>query len=370
MTNPAFNDPFSAAYDQVALHQSELPAHAGCNVYEPDNHDDYQCIAVWQPAPELGALTWTRGGQRIMLGLYRDEGRAAQRMPMTAMTWTRQGPLVTVTCLKPHYLAIGAEVELGNLRGLHDLSVAAVLSADRLTFTVSITPVIGPASGAAFYTPLALINFLTDYIIFRLLPSFRPISVATALQIIEAANPELARAPVSLMNLTTGSVQTVSEVAMQPALQARSHRQQLDELNKPLRQLYDARGLVIPTDARFSKTANIKRYASMPLVNQHDPVPTSNAALPAYDFYGFELNDPARGPFYSSSIISYDGASSDGIARAVNNGHVIHSGFIHDVFGDYVVGARANNTLITRKSVQPVVVDQHNTPFKRPSKVE
>lgn len=294
MIYPPFNDPGHESYDLVSIEAASLPKPLGCYVYTPDNYDDYQCLSIWQPAPELGARTWTRNGQRILIGVYRDEGREV--IP---------GP-------EPEY----------------------------------------PYETRA---------------VFRLLPSFRVIPVAEVLAIIADANPELSREIVTLTSIQTGDVQRATEIMTRTTdVINRNHRQQLNELQRPLRQVYDAKGNVIPPDMRFSKNDNAKLHLTVPMVNQHDPIPSSNSALPAYDFYGFPLNDPSRGPFYRTDIVGYDEDEADGIARYENNGTPVYSGPIHDVFGDFVVGARANKTLITRKPVQPILVDHHNTPLKAP----
>lgn len=363
--NPPFNDPFAAEYDELSMHHSELPKPAGCYVYEPDNHDDYQCLAIWQPAPELGAREWIRNGKRILIGLYRDEGRETQAQPYTAMTWTRSSAVLTVTCAKAHHLAVGDPVSLEGIN-TPGFSTATVTSVSGLTFQ-TITAIVGATSGAGVYAPEKLINFVEDYVVFRLLPTFRPVSIATVLEILDGADPLHSRKQVNLTNITTGDVQQTTEITTRTTSALyRRHRQQLDELNKPLRQTYDARGRVIKPDLRFSKHANAKLYVNVPMVNQHDPIPTANNSLPVHDFYGFDLNDPTRGPFYRSDIVKYDNSSAVGLSRFMNNGSTVYAGIIHDVFGDYVVGARSNNTLITRKPVQPLLVDHHNTPYKRP----
>lgn len=143
----------------------------------------------------------------------------------------------------------------------------------------------------------------------------------------------------------------------------------MDELSKPLRQVYDARGRPIPPDLRFSKRQNAALYLTAPMTNQWDPIPTANPYLPVYDYYGFPIND-RRDPLHRTDIVSYDPDSPNGIKRLVlgNGSAPVYAGPLFDVFGDFVVGARANNTLITRKPVQPIMVDLHNTPFKQPQR--
>lgn len=288
--SPNFNDPLSATYAEISCHRDDIPTHHGCYVYTPDNYDDYQCIALWQPAPELGAREWTRNGKRILIGVYRDEGRMSQ----------------------PGY------------------------------------------------------DFFNDYVVFRLLPTFKPVPIALIREILEVAEPEHSRANVTLTDIQTGVMQVKSEIqTYSSSMSYRRHRQQLDELKKPLRQVYDAKGRVIPPDLRFTKTANAALYFNVPMVNQWDPIPATNPYLPVYDFYGFPLNDASRGPFFAHDIIKYDSSNAVGLSRRLNGGSAIYDGIIHDVFGDYVIGARSNNTVVTRKPVQPLLVDHHNTPYKR-----
>lgn len=359
--SPNFNDPFSTTYNEVSCHRNDLPTYRGCYVYTPDNHDDYQCLALWQPAPELGAREWTRNGKRILIGVYRDEGRTVQRQPLLPMTWTLAGTTLTVVTDRPHHLSIGVEVELA---AAPETSALVTSIQSSTVFTVEVTP--GSATGNGAWSPTAEIDFFNDYVVFRLLPTFKPVSVALIRDILAAAEPELSRANVTLTDIRTGATQVKSEVqTFSSSMLYRRHRQQLNELQQPLRQIYDARGRVIPPDLRFTKHANAALYFNVPMVNQWDAIPTSNASLPAYDFYGFPLNDASRGPFYAADIIRYDSSNAVGLGRRTNGGSAIYSGVIHDVFGDYVVGSRSNNTLITRKPVQPLLVDHHNSPYKR-----
>lgn len=362
--SPNFNDPFSSAYDDVSCHHDDLPTHHGCYVYTPDNHDDYQCLALWQPAPELGAREWTRNGKRILIGVYRDEGRVNQRQPTTAMTWTLNANVLTVTTVKPHRLLTGELVQLfSTVEPDLTLPVVAVLSPT--SFTVD-SPISGVDAQPGAYSPLKDVDFANDYVVFRLLPSFKPAPVALIREILAAAEPELSRANVTLTDIRTGLFQVKSEVqTFSSSMLYRRHRQQLDELQRPLRQVYDAKGRVVPPDLRFTKNANAALYVNVPMVNQWAAVPTANEWLPAYDYYGFPLNDVSRGPFYATDIVRYDSGNALGLSRRVNGNSAIYTGVIHDVFGDYVVGARANNTLVTRKPVQPLLVDHHNTPYKR-----
>ena len=264
-------------FDDLSALRVDLPQPKGCWIYEPDNHDDYQCLVIWQPAPELGARQWTLFGQRILIGVYRDEGRY----------------------------------------GLSETNV-----------------------------------------VFRLLPSFRVVPVSVILDILENANPELNRHTVALTDIVSGSTKLLSEVDLRQrgaGADHRQHRQQFDELRKPMRQDYDARGNVIQPKLRFSKHANAALYLAPPLVDQYAGQHTSNAVLPVYDYYSRPL---------LPTDVFYDPDSVDGLGY----GDDYDGQFEHDVFGDFIVGARANNTLITRKPVQPIQVDHHNAPLKRPSR--
>lgn len=284
---PPFDSPLDSGYDAVSRPTADLVRPAGCYIYTPDNYDDYHCLALWQPAPELGAKTWTRAGRRILIGVYRDEGR------------------------------------------LDDVDQYA-------------------------------------NVVFRLLPTFKVVPLAVIDEILAGCNPEESRELVALTDIRTGDVQVNSEVqTYTTSTLYRLHRQQMDELSKPLRQVYDAKGRPIPPDLRFSKKENAALYLTTPMTNQWDPIPTANPFLPVYDYYGFPLNE-RRNPLHRTDIITYDPDSVNGIKRLVlgNGSTPVYDGPLFDVFGDYVVGARANNTLITRKPVQPLRVDHHNTPFK------
>lgn len=366
MTSPALDSPFDIAYDAVSCHSDDVPSNSGCYVYKPDNYDDYSCIAIWQPAPELGARTWTRFGRRILIGVYKDEGRPVSYLPpglgTLSATFVLADGILTVTCAEPHGLLAGDFVDVSGTPAPIRQTVLKVVSAT--TFTTATTGANG--SGACLWRPVR-VDFSETHVVFRLLPTFTVVPVQVVRDILAAADPQLSRRNVSLTNILTGQETLTSEVQTYTSnVIYRRHRQQLSESSKPLPQRYDARGRVIPIDLRFSRTANAKLYLNAPNVSQHNPLPTSNATVPVFDYYGFQINDVARGPYYAADLVTYDSSSVTGIKRKTLDDVTLYTGPLHDEFGNFVIGVRANNTTIVRQPVQPLFVDHHGTPYKAP----
>ena len=365
-TNPPFNDLFSFQYDKYSLNIQDLPIPKGCHVYTPDNHDDYHCLMLWQPAPELGAPKWIRGGKRILIGVYRDEGRSSTPIQMTnqIIQWSRVSTTLTIFCPKKHYLNIGDSVNLSNINT--PALVTTVIALPTSTqFQVSVAN-IGLNSGIeAGWAKTLPVDITNQYVVFRLLPSFSPVSIATILEILADATPNIVTKRTTLTNIKTG-INENRTIATIVAGNSRINRQQIDERKKPLVQNYDAAGQVILPPHRFAKTDNESVYITSPYITQYNTVANSDPRVFVYDYYGFDLNDKMRGPFYSSNIIAYGSTSNNGIIRLLNNNSVIYSENLHDRFGDFVTGITSTNLLKTRKPVQPIRTDQHNFPYKSP----
>lgn len=107
-----------------------------------------------------------------------------------------------------------------------------------------------------------------------------------------------------------------------------------------------------------------------PYVN--DPVfynaaPT-DGQLAVYDFYGLNLNDPTRGPYFSSqNVVPSSIDPTKLIVRKDNLGNLIYDGPLSDEFGNLAVGVQVNHALVVRQPVLPLALDEFNRPIKDPT---
>lgn len=98
-----------------------------------------------------------------------------------------------------------------------------------------------------------------------------------------------------------------------------------------------------------------------------------------YDFYGLDLNDPTRAPYYSEQNISRDttqavpidniNIAKHGDTTIDSNGITVTVGKIYDKFGNIVVGIQENNATVVKQPILPLVLDSFNRPVKAPTPV-
>jgi hypothetical protein len=364
--NPSLSLPFSDEYFEVSMHISKLAIPSTCNLYLPDNDDFFSCRVVIQPAPERGAPVWTTpDGKRALLGVYRDEGRPAQIAPFSPMTWVREGSIMTVTvpataAFKP-YFAAGDSVNINAIGTITAVVLTTALSSTQ-AFTISV-PDAGPLSGAGLFQGVKPVNFFDDYVVFRQLPNMKPLKISKALELLASYSAfrtnkqELLTDPVTGLTIAA-TVKEFNTVRLANGGQAPAiNRQQFNELNVPLLQAYDARGRLISPKTRYTKKQNAQHLLEAPNIG--------STALGVYDYYGFYLNDVARAPFNTASLITYDSSAVDGLSRQLGtNGLSKYSGLLFDQFGLVVTGAFSSNRLKLEDPILPLRVDQFNVPFK------
>jgi hypothetical protein len=344
MSNPSLLDIIDPAYATVSLHRSSIPDFAGCRLYQATNTEDGPCLGIYQPDPALGARRWTINGKRILIAMYRDTGRAIQVQPLQTATWTRLGSELTITTT--HHLQVGDEVNIEHVNvGSLNTTVSTYTSS---SFTVQ-TSSGGMTTGTCQWAPVKSINFYDDYVVFRLLPSFRLIKITDLLALLAEINP--VKQLISLPKLEGGFIRQDQLVTNNTLLDERGHA--------PV-YTYDTNGARAQNLQRFAVTDNAPLFITQAPVNQYSGV-TVNTRLYVYDFYGFELNDN-RAPF-GVPLITYNANNASGLHRETSAaGVVFYTGPLYDTFGDIVVGALANNTLFTRKPVQPLYFDEQHLP--------
>jgi len=374
MSSPGLDQPFDPGYDVYSMWREDFVIPSFCLVYRPNNNSDYACDSVIAPVPELGAKIWTRNGRRILIGIYKDEGRPSdQRRPARVVPWVRTVNKIVLTDTVHHHLHVGDVVDIYNTT-TPEARLKVLRVVDAFSFEVQ-SLATGPTSGSTGgYSALAPVNFYEQYIVFRFLPSYKLVPWQDVLDLLATATPTIGTAPVSLTDIVTGdTVQTTRTVFNGSRLLPSGSRsgtelwrQQFDENSKPLAWTYDYLGHAsLPKTVSNSKQNNPPHNTGV-MVNEVSSLDDmTNNQLYVKDYYGFELNDVTRGPFYADDIIIYDPAEPNGIKRKTNGSEPIYEEQLHDEFGNFVTEATEQNTLIARGPILPLAIDQFSVPYKR-----
>ena len=318
-----FYDPFHPYYDQFSIYAGDLQIPSHFSVYLPDNQTDYQCLMVIAADKSKGASRWTlnhsdfgsyQADTWITIGIYRDEGRAAaQRPPTLGVSWVMNGTTITVTDPN-HKLRVGDSISTQNMN-TPVLVGATVMRVDATTFDFT-TQLGGPTSGTnGSYQQNFKTDFYSNYVVFRLLPSFKLVPYSFIQQIFSSSTPSQVPAVKTIYNITTG--QTISipglvnnDTNYEPPYRSlpttdfltllRRFDQQYDESGNPLPLKYLANGQPSPVVNVDSPYSNSQIFYNAP-VN-----PAGDSRLYVYDYYGIDLNDPTRIPFLSNTIVTRD----------------------------------------------------------------
>jgi hypothetical protein len=370
----SFFDTFNPFYDQYSINHLDFTIPDEWDLFLPDNTVDFQCLSVIAPNPTAGATIWTQYGRWITLGIYRDEGRdPEQRPPVAGLSWTRVGRVLTITDPAGHRLRQDDVVNVTNVNvPLTNVSVTVV---DSVTFQVP-TLLYGDNSGSsATYQPTAIYNFYEQNYVFRLLPSFQLVPYSVVQQIFAATAPTVSLDRQKMLNVTsntTVSLPTVKNVNVNYDLPI--HGTPIYArlpLGIRFGQVYDDQG--DPLALSYLDSGQPKPTNEVDSVYKNDPVhldPDSPDRVYVYDFYGLDVNDPTRSPYFSSSIITRDPTISgnvNNILRRSQNGTTFYKKNLYDLFGNRVIGIQATNALTIRQNVLPLTLDNFNRPTKRPA---
>ena len=381
MTAPAFNDVFNPYYDQFSIWQGYLNIPSHFDVWMPDffNEVDFQCLSVIAPNPAKGAVQWTLNGRWMTIGIYRDEGRATAQRPATInLSWSRTNKVLTITDPAGHRLLAGDYVDL------YDINVPQLLRQPItiLSPTVFTVPTLlyGPTSGSiGAYQPSDPYNFYEQNIVFRLLPSFQlvPWSYVQTLfassaqpqspqlrQIYNITTSVNTQVPRGKSSSTNYDVPYIPVPSVNPTPSDVRFNQVYDEQGNPLEMSYDSYGYPVTITNFDRPNLNSANDYNSPEVN-----PPSPARVFVYDFYGGEINDPARGPYFSTTLITRDTTVTpplNNILRASQNEVFYYSGKLYDGFMNRVVGIQTDNATVVRRNLLPLELDRFNHPTKTP----
>lgn len=375
MSYPDFTDLFNILYDQFSIHEADFSIPSYFNVYYPDNLSDYQCISIIVPSPEKGASSWTQDGKFLTIGIYRDEGRpTSQRLPITGLSWTRQGRSIIITTPTYHKLHNGDLINISNVnvQTLGNLIVSVI---DNFNFSVP-TLAYGATSGLnATFQDNFKTNFYENYVVFRLLPSFQLVPYSTIESIINNTAPIPYIDKKTLYNINTLATVNIpsdsnnsinyklSSYTRNPGPSLTKRFGQLyDSIGNPLLLKYSSYGFPIAVNNVDSIYSNDQIFNNLAINGISDPYVYS------YDFYGFPLNDITRGPTYSLSNISSKTTVIGYINNIDINITIGYSSTVNDLFGNLAIGIQQNNALTIRKQILPLQLNIYNQPIKQPIK--
>jgi hypothetical protein len=374
---PGFNEHFHEYYDQFSIPVSSLNIPSHFAKYIPDNQDDYNCTLVISPSPKKGAKKWTQKGKIITIGIYRDEGRESELPPIvTGVTWDRTGTRLLLTCVKPHGLAVKDHVHLWNINvsGMFSTEVTEIVNSYKFAIKTYLQ---GASSGVGAYQSQTITNFYESYRVFRLLPSFKLLTISELNSIFSETAPLQLTSRRTLFNITTNKdsvlsssktsstnydLPTAGTITKDSLLKLKKRfNQQYDEAGVPLSLSYQETGYASPVNNVDSKYKNQQIFYN---------AQTSSSRIKVYDFYGLDLNDEERGPYFSTTNVTRDEAIKQDIGnlevKTDNQGNPIYSGQLYDEFGNLAIGVQSNNALVVRKQILPLILDAFNMPTKSP----
>lgn len=390
MSAPDHNQPFDTFYDQYSVEKRlfEVPVH--WDVYRPDGADKTGCVSVIVPSRERGAKVWTYNGRWITLGIYRDSGRApALRPPETELTWSRTGKTLWIVSPE-HKLQTGDVVNLYNVN-VPQLLNRVVTKLDDQAFSVE-SVVFGPETGEhGAFQPTTEWNFYEDSYVFRLLPSFKLVPWSLVQELFEVTTPQAPVARREFYNITTDATVVASAahtvntnydlpVRSLPVVDRLSLERRFDQVydsdGNPLALKYRVDGEPVAVNNVDSSSKNNPVNYSSPAANEsnggyYDGDDSQNQRIYVYDFYGLDVNDPARGPWHNQNLVTRDPASTSNTGNFLRfeggDGDPLYAGPLFDEFGNSAVGAQENLALTTIKQVLPLQLDAFNRPTKTPT---
>jgi hypothetical protein len=383
--NAAPEDNFHDYFTDYSVYFKGLKIPSHIAVYSPDNNEDGQCVAVLTPEPSLGATKWTINGKWITIGMFRDEGRETGVKPIhDNIRWVRYDDQLVVYDAQKHQLILGETVTM-SMTNVGSLTSTVTKIINDYTFITTTTPA-GADHGSSlalgsYYQGMRVVNFLEEYVVFRLLPSYRLVTWAFVKDIFDSSTPTFNLQRRSLFEISSGLPMKISNIITadvnhatayeknsdsNPPLQRRFN-QLYDEAGKPLQLSYDNLGQPLPPNYVDSKYKNNPPKNNNTLDYVLNGIPF-NPRVYVYDFYGLEINDPDRGPHNDIDLISRD----ENILGTLNNikrefdvyGNPLFTGKLYDEFGNVVVGIQISNAVVTRQNILPLSLDSFNHPVK------
>ena len=390
MTSPAFNVYFDPAYDVYSVLLDDFMLPDWWDFYLPDNQDDYACRTVIAPNQAAGATKWTHLGKFITIGIYRDQGRPDTNFPTRfGLVWQRIGNQIVINDPDGHTFKTGDLVNLANvnLPVINETVITNVYSSTQ--FAAKCGNVGATSGGSGSYQPVRLKSFYEENIVFRMLPDFRLLPYSVVLDFFSESMPAQDYSTRYLTNITNNQVvqvprtrnenvdytslaQKLNEIFRTSADPDLRFNQAFDEEGEELAVNYDEAGRPIRIQNVNSKYSNSQigynspRTRELPLPDESED---ADDYVYCYDFYGFEINDVLRGPFFANDLITRDPdveGVKNNLLRKSQNGAALYNGYVNDIFGNIVIGVQENNATVVRKPIMPLALDIFNRPIKQP----
>lgn len=402
MTYPNWYKPHDPYYDQYSVEIADFSMPSHFDIFIPDDGSEVGCKTIVMPSPRRGAVNYTKNDKFMVIGIYRDTGREPAIFPViTGKQWSTSGSELTI-------FDSTNKVRVGDYLYCYNTNVTGqqylkCIAREQNFFTLKLASLLGAPSGlSCSYRIDRVKDFAEENIVFRLFPTFKLITYDEFLSIAAATAPDmLYRTADVIKNITTDSnvrtpVQVTSDTDYTPVnnykkvsevsysmfklgIEVKGNRlpefennQTFDYTGKPLKLKYDEAGRVISPKYYDAKYKNKNIYVDSQITNE---VPSSNSTIDdrvwCYDFYGIDINDPARGPYNVDNVISRNTnveGNVNNILRLEVNGTPLYptSQNVYDRFGNVAVGINTNNTLNVVRQRIPIQLDNFGRPLKLP----
>jgi hypothetical protein len=219
-------------------------------------------------------------------------------------------------------------------------------------------------------------NFFEQNYVFRLLPSFTLVPWSLIQELFTASAPDVTPQRQEIYNVTTETSDLLpSEISKSTNYNLPISGKSIGDnltLGRRFGQVYDESGTPLKIDYIANGQPISSKSYDLPSLSSHVgfniPVTTQ---VSVFDFYGGDINDPLRGPYHRTDLITRDTTKHvplNNILRAEQNGVPYYGKALFDVFGNRVIGIQENNATVIRENLLPLRLDRFNRPVKSPIK--
>lgn len=402
MAYPNWYKPHDPYYDQYSIEIVDFSIPEHFDIFIPDDGDELGCKTILMPSPRKGAINYTKNDKFMVIGIYRDSGRPPTIFPIvTNKQWSTSGNELVI-------FDSTNKVRVGDYLYCYNTNVTGqqylkCIQRTSTYFILKLASLLGDTSGTSCsYRIDRVKDFAEENIVFRLFPTFKLITYTQFLEIVNSTSPnsvfktsdviknitldENVRTPVQINSNTDYSsvnnfkkVSEISNTTFKLGIEVKGNgfptfenNQTFDGTGKPLKLKYDESGKVISPKYYDSKYKNKIIYVDSQLASENPSSdPLKDDRVWCYDFYGIDINDNTRGPYFVDTVITRNEnveGNVDNIVRLEVNGEPLYplDQHVYDKFGNIAVGINTNNTLNVIRQRIPIQLDNFGRPFKLP----
>ena len=380
MTAPSLVDYHNSQYSKYSAVATEFEIPTHVDFFTPDNKDTgYDCTGIIVPNKFKGAKTNVYRSKIACIGIYHDQGRPSTESELFEfVTWTRYGKKIVLThTLQKHKYVLNDSIICYNIN-VQRLECKITKILDEYSYEIE-SFLVGPSYGTEAAVQLKRFkSFYDENVVFRLLPSFKLITIAEVLEILGTSTTTV---PIKdFYNVSSDQINKVPTIVTKSINYQKRvdqfgfstskflYNQIFDDLGNPLRMQFKDNGLPEDVNNVDSKNKNSKIFINQPIQNSDRPFSDRNEIIQVYDFYGYLINDELRGPYYDNDLISRNSDNSILYSLTNTGKRKYDRKFLLDEFGNEVIGITDKNTTIVKKQTLPLALDRFNAPVKQPIK--